>query len=70
MSTKLLTAAEAADLLNVTEWRVYQLAREDRIPTVRLGRLVRFSPDAVKQWIDSGGSPTPSSRQSANSTYD
>ena len=70
MSSKLLTASEAADLLNVTEWRVYQLARQNRIPTVRLGRLVRFSPIAVDRWIDAGGSPLASSRKSAMDAED
>jgi len=55
----LLTVSQAAELLNVSEMRVYTLAREDLIPCVRLGRQVRFSPSALEAFIESGGRPLP-----------
>jgi excisionase family DNA binding protein len=52
---QLLLAAEVAELLKVTEVRVYALARENRIPVVHIGRQVRFSRDAIEDWIACGG---------------
>lgn len=56
---RLLTAREVADALNVSEARVYELAREGLLPTVRLGRQVRFHPKAVAEWIENGGQALP-----------
>jgi excisionase family DNA binding protein len=52
MSTRLLTAAEVAELLGVpTSW-VYEQSRAGRIPTVALGRYRRFRADAIAAWIE------------------
>jgi excisionase family DNA binding protein len=49
---QLLTPREVADLLQVRPSFVYRLAREDRIPHVRLGeRYVRFDATALERWI-------------------
>ncbi len=48
--TGLIDAAQAADLLGVPKTWVLAEARADRIPHVRLGRYVRFDPDALEQW--------------------
>lgn len=42
-----ITAQEAAELLRVSTWRVYELCREGHLPHVRLGRTVRLSRTAV-----------------------
>jgi excisionase family DNA binding protein len=46
----LLDAAQAAELLNVPPSWVLDEARADRIPHVRLGRYVRFDPEALEEW--------------------
>lgn len=56
---QLVTADVIAAWLNVTVRRVYELARYNLIPQVKLGRNVRFDPDEVQQWIRSGGTPLP-----------
>lgn len=48
---KLLTADEVAAYLRVKRSWVYAETRANRIPHVRLGRYVRYSPDAVERWI-------------------
>jgi excisionase family DNA binding protein len=52
MSTRLLSAAEVAELLGVpTSW-VYEQSRQGRIPTVALGRYRRFRQEAIASWIE------------------
>lgn len=46
----LLTADQAAALLNVPATWVLAEARADRIPHVRFGRYVRFEADALEAW--------------------
>jgi excisionase family DNA binding protein len=48
MTGKLMTAEEVAERWQVAPAHVYRLAREHRIPSVRLGRYVRFRPDAIE----------------------
>lgn len=48
----LLDAAAAAGLLNVPASWVLAEARANRIPTVRLGRYVRFRRDDLQAWIE------------------
>jgi putative molybdopterin biosynthesis protein len=55
VSERLLTAEQVAVLLQVRTARVYELAREGLIPTVRLGRQVRVSSSALENWIADGG---------------
>ena len=60
---RLLTAKEVAPILRVTLARVYELARERAIPTVRIGeRQVRFDESALREWIANGGSTTESNQ--------
>jgi excisionase family DNA binding protein len=48
----LLDAEAAAELLNVPASWVLAEARANRIPTVRLGRYVRFRRDDLQAWIE------------------
>jgi len=50
MTRPLLTAEEAAELLNVSKWWVRKEARANRIPHVPLGRNVRFDAEALEDW--------------------
>lgn len=34
---------------------IYQWARAGKIPSVRLGNLVRFDPERIQAWLDAGG---------------
>lgn len=52
----LMDAPGAAERLGVRLHRVYALVRENRIPSVRIGRQVRIDPAALEEWIASGGS--------------
>jgi excisionase family DNA binding protein len=55
MANQLLKVAEAAEYLNLSEYQTLSYAREGIIPSVRCGRLVRFSPAALNEFIESGG---------------
>jgi excisionase family DNA binding protein len=49
---KLLTAHEVAGILSVSTARVYELARRNAIPALKLGeRQVRFDETALRNWI-------------------
>lgn len=52
---RLLTAREVAEALGLPKWRVYQLARDEGLPAVRLGRSLRFDADALAEWLQAGG---------------
>lgn len=54
-SERLMTVDEVADILRVNRLRVYELARTGVIPSVRMGRQVRFAPTALREWILAGG---------------
>ena len=38
-----------------SEQRVYECARLGLIPSVRIGRQVRFDEDALREWVKKGG---------------
>lgn len=54
---KLLTTDEVADLLSVTPACVRKWVRLGFIPTVRLGRLVRFRGLAIEKWVKKKSDP-------------
>ncbi len=54
-SSRLLTVGEVATILRVHPNRVYELASRRTLPTVRVGRLLRFHLGALQAWIESGG---------------
>jgi len=43
----LLTMRQAAERLNVPESRAYELARQGKLPAVRIGKYVRISTEAL-----------------------
>lgn len=55
---RLLTAKQAAEVLQVTLPRVYELARGILPPgvVVRMGRQVRFNEESLRAWAANGGS--------------
>jgi excisionase family DNA binding protein len=52
---RLLTAKEVAAILGVKPARVYELSRIKLLPTVRMGRQVRYDESALLEWIKAGG---------------
>ena len=52
---RLLKAGEVADVLGVRPWRAYELMRSGDLPVVRIGKSVRVSVTALKEWIEGGG---------------
>ena len=56
---RLLTITEVSKQLNVSRERVYDLVRLDLIPSVHLGRQLRISEEALRDWVNSGGRALP-----------
>jgi len=53
---EILIADEVAEMLRVDRQRIYELARRNAIPVIRLGeRQYRFDAEAIRQWIERGG---------------
>ena len=50
MSARLLTPEDLADRWQVSKAHVYRLTREDKIPTVKLGRYYRYRLDAIERF--------------------
>ncbi len=56
MTKEILIADEVAEILRVDRQRVYELARRNAIPVIRVGdRQYRFDAEAIRQWIERGG---------------
>jgi excisionase family DNA binding protein len=51
MTTSLLTVDDVAAMLGMGRDWVYAEVRADRIPHIRLGRYVRFLPEAIEEWL-------------------
>jgi excisionase family DNA binding protein len=51
---RLLDIAGVAGHLAVSERHVRRLVTERRIPYVKWGHLLRFDPDEIADWLDTG----------------
>ena len=49
--TRLLTAAEVSEILRIPRSSVYELARNRRIPFLKVGRRTLFDPRRLMEWI-------------------
>lgn len=47
----LLTPRQAARALNISERTLWQRTKDGVIPAIKLGHLVRYSPDDLRDWI-------------------
>ncbi len=56
---RLLKVSELSEIFKVSEDRIYSLAREQIIPSVRVGRSLRFSYNAIDKFIANGGKGLP-----------
>lgn len=52
MGAPLLTIAQVAEFLGVTERHVRRLVFERRIPYLKWGHLLRFDADEITAWLD------------------
>jgi excisionase family DNA binding protein len=50
VSAQLLTAEQLAERWQVAPAHVYRLAREGKVPVVKLGRYYRFRVDAIERF--------------------
>ncbi len=57
--TKLLKADEVARILDVPRDRIYEMASDDLLPVVRMGRQIRVDEAKLKEWIEKGGKALP-----------
>ncbi len=55
----LISAETLAPHLGVSKARLYLLARDQIVPSVRVGRSVRFDLEQIRKWIESGGKSYP-----------
>jgi excisionase family DNA binding protein len=51
LDNRLLTAAEVADLFQIPTSTVYELARQGRLPSLRIGRAIRFSQNDLERHL-------------------
>lgn len=51
--TLLLTVREAADVLRVSERTLWSLTNSGELPSVRVGRSVRYDQNDLADWIES-----------------
>ena len=52
---QLIDAQDVGGILNLRTKQVYMLAKQGIVPAVRVGRLLRFDPAAIRRWISEGG---------------
>jgi excisionase family DNA binding protein len=53
----LLKSEEAAELLKIGERTLWQLTKEGKIPYVRVGKCLRYRPEALREWARSQETP-------------
>lgn len=53
-TTELLTIKEFAKIVKIAPKTLYRLASSGKIPCIRIGRNIRFSPDMIDQMRQGG----------------
>lgn len=51
----LLTANDIAKWLNIPVSTVYDKTRQNQIPHVKIGRLIRYEKDQISEFVRNGG---------------
>ena len=51
---QIMTLAEVADYLRVTERTIYRLLWQGSIPAMKVGRQWRFDKDSISEWLEQG----------------
>ncbi|MHC4520305.1 MAG: helix-turn-helix domain-containing protein [Planctomycetota bacterium] len=54
----LLSPREAARALRISERTLFSLTKNGDVPCVRIGRLVRYAPSALQDWIERNSQKT------------
>ena len=52
---RLLSVREVSEQIGIPRWRLYELVRLGAFPAVRVGKAIRFSAPAIREWIEGGG---------------
>ena len=52
MEKRLLSVAETAELLGISQSILYKLAESESIPHIRLGRAIRFDIRPIDVWLE------------------
>ncbi|HEY6375565.1 MAG TPA: helix-turn-helix domain-containing protein [Edaphobacter sp.] len=47
-----MSVNEVAEVLNVSPPTIYRMAKESRIPSLRIGYTVRFDPQMIATWLE------------------
>lgn len=67
----LLKPEQAAQLLNLSRGRIYQLLKDGSLPSVRIGKALRVPSDSLAEWVESrkttGGDSSASSSETTSS---
>ena len=53
--SRLATASEISRATGIPLQSLYAMIREDRFPAIRFGRMLRFDPSKVSEFLDQGG---------------
>ena len=48
---RLLTVKEIAELLRISERKVYELVSNNEIPHVKVGGSIRFNSEVINKWL-------------------
>jgi len=51
MDDELLTIPEAARFLKISKSKVYQMAKEGKLPHFKIGRNIRIRKEDLKEWL-------------------
>lgn len=49
--TSTLKAREAAKYLNISYWKILDMAKKNEIPHIRIGKLVLFRRETLDSWL-------------------
>jgi excisionase family DNA binding protein len=66
MQKRFKTAVEVAPWLRTTTARIYELARQNKLPHIRVGRKVLFEEGALDAWANRGGTKGDAEQKSAD----
>lgn len=58
MTDRILTASEAADVLNISLPTLYKLIEEDDLPAFRVGTHWRIPERQLRNWVDASSRPS------------
>lgn len=52
---KMLRASDVAKMLDLDIQRVYDYTRKGLLPSIRIGKIIRYSPAQIHAFIEKGG---------------